>query len=147
MADKIKLGVVFGGQSGEHEVARVSAYNVLPAVDREKYDVTTIGITKDGRWLIYTGDWAKLPDGSWQEDTGHLREDFSLLTDPAIRAIDVFFPIMHGPMGEDGTVQGVFEMMGKPYVGCGVLASAVGMDKVVSKILFEKAQRDRKSVV
>ncbi|WP_281672644.1 D-alanine--D-alanine ligase family protein [Pseudoramibacter alactolyticus] len=139
MADKIKLGVVFGGQSGEHEVARVSAYNVLQAVDRTKYDVTTIGITKDGRWLIYTGDWDKLPDGSWQEDTGHLQEDFSLLTDPAIRAIDVFFPIMHGPMGEDGTIQGVFEMMGKPYVGCGVLASAVGMDKVVSKILFEKA--------
>lgn len=139
MTDKIKLGVVFGGQSGEHEVARVSAYNVLQVINQDKYDITTIGITKDGRWLIYHGDWDKLPDGSWQDDTDNLREDFSLFTDPEIQAIDVFFPIMHGPMGEDGTIQGVFEMMGKPYVGCGVLTSAVGMDKVISKIVFENA--------
>lgn len=139
MTDKIKLGVVFGGQSGEHEVARVSAYNVLQVINQDKYDITTIGITKDGRWMIYHGDWDKLPDGSWQDDTDNLREDFSLFTDPEIQAIDVFFPIMHGPMGEDGTIQGVFEMMGKPYVGCGVLTSAVGMDKVISKIVFENA--------
>lgn len=139
MPDKIKLGLVFGGQSGEHEVARVSAYNVLKEIDLDKYDVVTIGITKDGRWMIYTGDWDKLPDGSWEQDTDHIRTDFSLFTDPLIQSIDVFWPMMHGPMGEDGTIQGVFEMMNKPYVGCGVLASAVGMDKVVSKILFERA--------
>lgn len=139
MSEKVKLGVVFGGQSGEHEVARVSAYNILNVINQDKYDITTIGITKDGRWLIYTGDWAKLPNGSWQKDAAHLREDFSVFTDPQIQAIDVFFPVMHGPMGEDGTVQGVFEMMNKPYVGCGVLASAVGMDKVISKIVFESA--------
>ena len=139
MPDKIKLGLVFGGQSGEHEVARVSAYNVLKVIDLDKYDVVTIGITKDGRWMIYTGDWDKLPDGSWEQDTDHIRTDFSLFTDPLIQSIDVFWPMMHGPMGEDGTIQGVFEMMNKPYVGCGVLASAVGMDKVVSKILFERA--------
>lgn len=139
MSEKIKLGVVFGGQSGEHEVARMSAYNVLSVIDQDKYEITTIGITKDGRWLIYSGDWDKLPDGSWQDDTDHLRSDFSIFTDPAITDIDIFFPIMHGPMGEDGTIQGVFEMMGKPYVGCGVLASSVGMDKVISKIVFESA--------
>lgn len=139
MSDKIKLGLVFGGQSGEHEVARVSAYNVLQAINQDKYDITTIGITKDGRWMIYSGDWDKLPDGSWEKDADHLRTDFSIFTDPEIQAIDIFWPMMHGPMGEDGTIQGVFEMMNKPYVGCGVLASAVGMDKVVSKILFERA--------
>lgn len=139
MEEKTVLGVVFGGQSGEHEVSRVSAYNVLNVIDQNVYAITCIGITKQGKWMIYNGPWEKIKDGSWEWDTANLNADFSLFTDPVITDIDIFFPVLHGPMGEDGTVQGVFEMLGKPYVGCGVLASSVGMDKVASKILFESA--------
>lgn len=139
MENKIKLGVVFGGQSGEHEVSRVSAYNVLQVIDKEKYAITCIGITKAGKWMIYKGPDESIKDGSWERDEANLMVDFSLFTDPIITDIDVFFPVLHGPMGEDGTIQGVFEMLQKPYVGCGVLASSVGMDKVVSKIVFEAA--------
>lgn len=139
MENKIKLGVVFGGQSGEHEVSRVSAYNVLQVINTAKYDITCIGITKQGVWMIYKGPYTRIKDGSWEQDDENLKKEFSLFHDPEITGIDIFYPILHGPMGEDGTIQGVFEMMGKPYVGCGVLASSVGMDKVVSKILFESA--------
>lgn len=137
MQDKTKLGIVFGGQSGEHEVSRVSAVNVMRAVDQDKYDITVIGITKEGKWKIYNGDWDKIVDGSWEADSSNIVEGFSVFDDPVIQDIDVFFPVLHGPMGEDGTIQGVFEMMNKPYVGCGVLASAVGMDKIMTKIICE----------
>ncbi|MBK5244163.1 MAG: D-alanine--D-alanine ligase [Eubacteriaceae bacterium] len=137
MGNKLNIGVVFGGQSGEHEVSRVSAYNVLGVINREKYNVVTIGITKKGKWYLYSGDHEKIKDGSWEEDTKNLLGDFSISAHPEIIKIDVFFPVLHGPMGEDGTIQGVFEMLNKPYVGCGVLGSAVGMDKVFSKIMFE----------
>lgn len=137
MSDKTKLGVVFGGQSGEHEVSRVSAVNVLNAIDQDKYDITVIGITKQGKWKIYSGQWDKIADGSWEDDTANITEGFSVFDDPVIQDIDLFFPVLHGPMGEDGTIQGVFEMMNKPYVGCGVLASAVGMDKIMTKIICE----------
>lgn len=137
MEKKFNLGVVFGGQSGEHEVSRVSACNVIEVIDKEKYDVTLIGITKNGEWKIYNGDYKKIKDGSWEEDTDKIHANFSIFEDPIIQGIDAFFPVLHGPMGEDGTIQGLFEMMNKPYVGCGVLASAAGMDKVASKMLFE----------
>lgn len=137
MEDKLNIGVVFGGQSGEHEVSRVSAYNVLGVIDRNKYNIITIGITKNGRWYLYSGDAEKIKDGSWEEDQENLIADFSIFSHPEIAKIDVFFPVLHGPMGEDGTIQGVFEMLNKPYVGCGVLSSAVGMDKVFSKIMFQ----------
>lgn len=134
---KTVLGIVFGGQSGEHEVSRVSAYNVLQAIDRDKYEVKLIGITKEGKWLLYSGDESLITDGSWEKEYECLNAHFSLFED--LTDIDIFFPVLHGPMGEDGTIQGVFEMLGKPYVGCGVLASAAGMDKVISKILFQNA--------
>jgi len=137
MGNKLNIGVVFGGQSGEHEVSRVSAYNVLGVINQEKYNVVTIGITKKGKWYLYSGDHEKIKDGSWEEDAKNLLGDFSIFAHPEITKIDVFFPVLHGPMGEDGTIQGVFEMLNKPYVGCGVLGSAVGMDKVFSKIMFE----------
>ena len=136
MQKKKRIGVLFGGQSGEHEISRISAYNVMAVINREKYDITMIGITKDGRWAVYTGDADKIPDGSWERDTEHCRYGFSLMGDPELTAIDLFFPVLHGPMGEDGTVQGLFELLGKPYVGSGVLASAVGMDKAVAKVCF-----------
>ncbi|MGV8906589.1 MAG: D-alanine--D-alanine ligase family protein [Acetobacterium sp.] len=137
MKNKINVGVIFGGQSGEHEVSRVSAYNVLGVINREKYDIVTIGITKKGKWYLYSGDHEKIKNGLWEQDTENLIGDFSIFAHPEITKIDVFFPVLHGPMGEDGTIQGVFEMLNKPYVGCGVLSSAVGMDKVFSKIMFE----------
>ena len=139
MEKKINLGIVFGGQSGEHEVSRASACNVIEVIDKEKYDITLIGITKNGDWKVYTGDYKNIKDGSWEQDTDKIHADFSIFHDPIIQDVDVFFPVLHGPMGEDGTIQGLFELMNKPYVGCGVLASAAGMDKVASKMLFESA--------
>lgn len=135
--DKQTIGVVFGGQSGEHEVSCVSAYNVLGAIDKDRYTIVPIGIRKDGSWAIYSGPYENIRDGAWKDDTAHLQEPLNLFED--LKNVDVFFPVLHGPMGEDGTIQGVFEMLNKPYVGCGVLASAVGMDKVLSKIAFEAA--------
>ncbi|KNZ40291.1 D-alanine--D-alanine ligase family protein [Acetobacterium bakii] len=137
MGNKLNIGIVFGGQSGEHEVSRVSAYNVLGVINQEKYNVITIGITKKGKWYLYSGEHIKIKDGSWEQDTKNLIGDFSIFSDPVITNIDIFFPVLHGPMGEDGTIQGVFEMLNKPYVGCGVLSSAVGMDKVFSKVMFQ----------
>lgn len=137
MKKKLNLGLVFGGQSGEHEVSCVSAYNILKAINPQKYNIITMGITKKGKWLIYRGDYKNIRDGSWLQDDENLQADFSLFCDPLLTSIDVFFPVLHGPMGEDGTIQGVFEILNKPYVGCGVLSSAVGMDKVFSKVMFE----------
>ncbi|MGL4607497.1 MAG: D-alanine--D-alanine ligase family protein [Eubacteriaceae bacterium] len=137
MDKKTTVGVLFGGQSGEHEVSRVSAYNVLNAIDRNKYEVVLIGISKKGKWHLYDGDDVNISDGSWEMDHENLISDFSIFSHPVMVKIDVFFPILHGPMGEDGTIQGMFEILNKPYVGCGVLSSAVGMDKVFSKIMFE----------
>ncbi len=134
---KQKIAVVFGGQSGEHEVSCVSAYNILNSINKDKYEVVPVGIRKDGSWAIYNGDYKNVEDGSWKTDTENLQDNIDVFSD--LRDIDIFFPILHGPMGEDGTIQGVFEMMNKPYVGPGVLASSVGMDKILSKIAFEAA--------
>lgn len=137
MENKETIGVVFGGQSGEHEVSCVSAYNVLQNINKDKYDVIPIGITKEGVWNIYFGDYKNIENGDWKVDKDNLKENIDPFQD--LNNIDIFFPVLHGPMGEDGTIQGVFEMLNIPYVGCGVLASSVGMDKVLSKIAFESA--------
>jgi D-alanine-D-alanine ligase len=158
MADKIRIGVLFGGQSGEHEVSLVSASAVMEALDRTKYDIVPIGITKQGRWiagdnalpaLAALADPKKLPVSSQQSavSSQQLRgktletTEMNLPTaDWRLHAgIDVVFPVLHGPMGEDGTVQGLLELAGVPYVGCGVLASAVGLDKAMMKAAFSAA--------
>jgi D-alanine-D-alanine ligase len=152
MADKIRIGVLFGGQSGEHEVSLVSASAVMDALDRTKYDIVPIGITKQGRWIA--GDNA-LPALTAQADPKLLPTSAELKTQSEATAlatvdtqfsilssqssIDVIFPVLHGPMGEDGTVQGLLELAGVPYVGCGVLASAVGLDKAMMKAAFSAA--------
>lgn len=167
MGDKKRIAVIFGGQSSEHEVSRVSAQSVLNNIDREKYDVEMIGITKDGRWLSYDGPVNLLGTGEWQAVAeARLEERLAgrlaagspngspeapALTDSSARGIlkaagaekggkrvDVLFPVLHGCNGEDGTIQGLFELAGIPYVGCGVLGSALGMDKAYARILFEK---------
>ncbi|MBK9713708.1 MAG: D-alanine--D-alanine ligase [Kouleothrix sp.] len=158
MANKIRIGVLFGGQSGEHEVSIVSARAVMGGLDREKYEVVPIGITKDGRWLAGPGalpaleaqaDPKLLPGGSQQPadrrqqaaaDTPETSEMLLPTADWRLQAgVDVVFPVLHGPMGEDGTVQGLLELAGVPYVGCGVLASAVGLDKAMTKAAIAAA--------
>lgn len=144
---KPKIGVVFGGKSGEHEVSLMSATSVIRAIDREKYDIVMIGITKQGRWLLYEGDIDALIPGTWQEKAERdLRENperYSLCVLGSGRntlkdLIDFALPILHGPNGEDGTVQGLFELMDIPYGGCGVLGAATSMDKITAKKLFAK---------
>lgn len=149
MKNKTRIGVLFGGRSGEHEVSLVSAESVMHALDKEKYDILPIGIRKDGRWICGRDAMAEL------KGTPHLRQwDECILAaeagtgrllaftyDGVIREeyIDVFFPVLHGTYGEDGTIQGLFELAGIPYVGAGVLASSIGMDKVLQKEIHRAA--------
>ena len=142
---KIRVGVIFGGRSGEHDVSLQSARSVMAALNPDRYEVVPIGITRDGRWL--TGDvMAALAEGS------QTTRPATLLPDPqssalmqvelaemkpaalsAVAELDVIFPVLHGPYGEDGTVQGLLELANLPYVGAGVVGSAVGMDKGIFK--------------
>jgi len=147
-AKRIRVGVLFGGRSGEHEVSIASAQSVLRALDPEKYEAIPIGIAKDGRWLVGEKAQRLLPDVLKRGHRVILPHDpsaGSLMTvgespaGPPAR-IDVMFPVLHGTFGEDGTVQGLLELAGVPYVGAGVLASAVGMDKDVQKRLFREAR-------
>lgn len=150
---KIRVGIICGGQSAEHEVSLQSAKNIIEAIDRKKYDVVVIGINKEGRWspfdeagfLLHAEDPKKItlkdsnetlalsPGKSghaWIQTTGA----------DTIGSVDVFFPVLHGPMGEDGTVQGLLKLANLPFVGAGVLGSAVGMDKDVMKRLLREAE-------
>jgi D-alanine-D-alanine ligase len=144
---RLRVGVIYGGRSGEHEVSLASATSVIRALDPEKYEVVPIGITKDGRWLVGTGAHKMLPEVLKSGERVSLPPDPTAaalvpLSQDARRAsvsVDVMFPVLHGTFGEDGTVQGLLELAGLPYVGAGVLASAVGMDKDVQKRLFEQA--------
>lgn len=137
----MKVAVVFGGKSTENYVSRMSAASVIRNLDKEKYEIILIGITETGKWFQYNGPVEEISGEDWAQyaevdaRTGTLVNGMELLARPDI---DVIFPVLHGPNGEDGTVQGLFELMGKPYVGCGVLASAVSMDKSYTKIICEK---------
>jgi D-alanine-D-alanine ligase len=142
MTRKIRVGVVFGGRSGEHEVSLASARSIMAVMDRDRYDVVPIGITHDGRWLT-SGDPMAALAGSEQaaipadpQDPGAGRELVPGATGGRFPPLDVIFPVLHGPYGEDGTVQGLLELAGVPYVGCGVLASSLAMDKIASKEVF-----------
>ncbi|MGA2207496.1 MAG: D-alanine--D-alanine ligase family protein [Terracidiphilus sp.] len=160
MAKKLRVGILFGGRSGEHEVSLLSAASVLGAIDRERFDVTPIGITKEGRWLA-AADARGLLNGGMSAVARRLRagdpdatpgakllhEGIPTLMAPMPgpqgpegKAIDVVFPVLHGTFGEDGTIQGLFELAGIAYVGSGVLGSAAGMDKDVMKRLFVQAK-------
>ena len=151
---KLRVGVVFGGRSGEHEIAIRSARTVIEQIDKEKYDVVPIAIDQAGRWLNPAQSLALLPASAQEalpesfEEAGDaavmLAGDtrFKGLTSPdesLNKPLDVIFPVLHGTYGEDGTIQGLLEMADIPYVGCGVLASACGMDKAVMKTLFKDA--------
>jgi len=150
---KIRVGILFGGRSGEHEVSLTSAQGVIKAIDKDKYEVVPIGITKGGRWLV-GGDPLKalraavdMPPvlAALSDEEAEAPQTVLVPLEPGPSAltkagapleIDVIFPILHGPHGEDGTVQGLLELTGLPYVGAGVTASAVGMDKALAKDIF-----------
>ena len=150
MPNKIRVGVIFGGRSAEHEVSIVSAASVINALDRNRYEVLPIGITPAGRWLSSV----KALDLLRERVNVESLPEHILVPDPrkqglielkdssaqdAPQQIDVAFPVLHGTYGEDGTIQGLFELADIPYVGSGVLGSAVGMDKVVQKQLLRAA--------
>ena len=138
---KLRLAVLFGGCSPEHEVSLQSAHGVLTHLDPAKYEPVPVGITRQGRWFLYRGPYDALPDGSWEKQAGFLtpavlspdRETHGLLllspAGPLALRLDAAFPVLHGKNGEDGTVQGLLELAGIPVVGCGVLPSALCMDK------------------
>jgi D-alanine-D-alanine ligase len=169
---KLRVGILFGGRSGEHEVSLLSAASILKAIDRKKFDVVPIGITKEGRWLaageahkLLAGDagvarhlragdpeatpgarllhegiptlMAPEPADSRASSSGPARTDLQARLDG--KSLDVVFPVLHGTFGEDGTIQGLFELAGIAYVGSGVLGSSAGMDKDVMKRLFAHA--------
>jgi D-alanine-D-alanine ligase len=155
VAEKTRIALVFGGRSSEHSISCATAGGVLGAIDRERYEVVPIGVTREGAFVLerddpsaYALDPDELPevrdDGSrvlWPESTA-TRELRVQRPDGAVESlgrIDVAFPILHGPFGEDGTIQGLFELVGLPYVGNGVLASAIGMDKHFTKTVLQAA--------
>ena len=150
MTEKLRVLLIFGGRSAEHEVSVVSARSVMVALDPSRYEVLAVGIDKQGRWHLLPAP-PEVEAGARElpavpEDAG---SEVELSQEPGTaelvdrsgerRRIDVAFPVLHGPFGEDGTIQGFLELAGIPYVGAGVLASAVGMDKAVQKVLFRAA--------
>lgn len=148
---KKRVGIIFGGRSGEHEVSLVSAKSVMEAIDRSRFEVVPIGITKEGRWIASGDPLKALQSGRPQESESRpaallgdpsqrglmqLEEEESCLVVASVAELDVVFPVLHGPYGEDGTVQGLLELAGIPYVGAGVLGSSLGMDKIAMKDIF-----------
>ncbi len=151
--DRVRVAVVFGGRSNEHAISCVSAGSILRNLDPERFDVLAIGITPEGSWVLTDGDPAALAitDRQLPEVTAASGTELALPADPrrsgqlvslapgaseVLASVDVVFPVLHGPYGEDGTIQGLLELAGVPYVGAGVLASAAGMDKEFTKKLF-----------
>ncbi|MBN1242641.1 MAG: D-alanine--D-alanine ligase A, partial [Spirochaetales bacterium] len=161
---KLRVAIIFGGKSAEHEVSLQSARNVYDALDRSKYEPVPIGIDKAGRWLLGDGsrflldadDPARVALAASSDEVTFAPESGGRLSPVAYRnaaadrvsaegafaeaAVDLAFPILHGPLGEDGTVQGFLKLAGVPFVGAGVLGSAVGMDKDVMKRLLRDAE-------
>jgi len=133
---KVRVALLFGGRSGEHAISAATAAGVMKAIDREKYDVLPIGITREGQWVLTAGDPSRfeLTTGRLPEVTRESGTELVGLSD--VGDVDVVFPVLHGPFGEDGTVQGLLELADVRYVGCGVLASAVAMDKHYMKLVF-----------
>jgi D-alanine-D-alanine ligase len=141
----LRIGILFGGRSGEHEVSLASAASVIRGLDPDKYEAVPIGITKDGHWLVGQGATKMLPEVLKGGRRVMLAADpteaalVPLDRGAGAQRLDVIFPVLHGTFGEDGTIQGMLDLAGLPYVGTGVLGSAVGMDKDVSKRLCQEA--------
>jgi len=142
---KLRVGVLFGGRSGEHEVSLASASSIIRGLDPQKYEAVPIGITKEGHWLIGEGAQKMLPEvlrtGQRVVMSADPTESALMPIDGSARGqkLDVIFPVIHGTFGEDGTMQGLLELAGLPFVGAGVLGSAIGMDKDIAKKLMQVA--------
>ena len=138
---QIKVGIIFGGKSAEHEVSLQSAKNIINAMDKTKYEVIPIGIDKTGTWRLNSASEFLLNDNDPKliKLNKANSQELSLTPGKQDQFIDVAFPILHGPLGEDGTMQGLLKLLDVPFVGAGVLGSAVGMDKDVMKRLFRDA--------
>lgn len=134
-----RVGVIFGGRSGEHEISIRSAKTVIEQADPEKYDILPIAITPEGVWLDAEKSLEFFQSGGTRETKKHNELLFPVSRLLSPESLDVIFPVLHGTFGEDGTIQGLFEMADLPYVGCGVLASSTGMDKAFMKTLFRDA--------
>lgn len=142
---KIKLGVIFGGMSTEHEVSITSGTSVIKNLDKEKYEIYPIYIDKDGNWFEYS---KKIQDIDIIEVGEEIKEKTKIINPiEYIQECDVIFPVLHGLYGEDGTIQGMLELLNKPYVGCKVLSSSVSMDKVYAKFIFENSNIDQAKYV
>ena len=148
---KLNVCVLFGGISPEHEVSLRSAESVLNHLDADRYDILPVGITKEGRWILYGGtDYAQLPDESWLNHPGNCPVTVSPVRGEGLlclsgegvtaKAVDVVFPVLHGENGEDGSVQGLLQLAGIPYVGPHVAQSAVAMDKTLTKLVIDSVQ-------
>ena len=148
---KTKIAVVFGGNSTEYEISLRSVEFVLNNLNSDRYDVVKIGITKDGKWLLYNGNIEKIKENTWFDEKSNKKVMFSPDTNERRRLIiveedksvsldiDIVFPVLHGINGEDGAVQGIFELSRLPFVGCGVLASAICMDKITAHAVLDAA--------
>ena len=134
---KIKLAVIFGGMSTEHDVSIASATAIIKNLNKQKYDINPIYIDRDGKWYKYTRDVNKIEKLKVGEKIQEIEKLENIIE--YLRQLDCIFPVLHGLYGEDGTIQGLFELLKVPYVGCRLLASCLAMDKVYSKIIFEKA--------
>lgn len=145
---KIRVAVLFGGVSSEHDVSLISAENVIRSIPKDKYEVVCIGITKKGRWLYFPGDISEISTGKWEQNPDCTAAIIS--PDPLhggvitiengetfVKKVDVVFPVLHGRNGEDGRLQGLLEMARLPYVGCGVLSSAACMDKAMTHTVLD----------
>lgn len=135
---KKKVGVIFGGISTEHDVSVVSATSVIEQLDKQKYDIQPIYIAKNGSWYYYTKDVDSIRVTNMGEEIVPLEPISDIIAE--IKKQEVIFPVLHGLGGEDGSIQGLLEIAQIPYVGCGILASSIGMDKVYTKAIFEKAK-------
>ena len=144
----MKVCVIFGGRSPEHEISRKSVTSVINNLDKSRYEIIVLGITKQGKWYLYTGDTDKIENGDWEKDTDEKKravispdaEDKAIIVFENDKTVkikpDIVFPVIHGEFGEDGTIQGLLELADIKYVGMGVLGSAVGMDKSFTKIIL-----------
>ena len=143
---KQNLAVIFGGQSSEHEISCMSASNIIQCIDAQRYNIILVGITKEGHW-VEAADLNAVQDGSWRQSKTSIvlspdatrKGLYRMSEDEKVQYVhlDVIFPVLHGLYGEDGTVQGLFKLAGIPFVGCGLFASAAGMDKLYTKIIVD----------
>ena len=143
---KQNLAVIFGGQSSEHEISCMSASNIIQCIDAQRYNIILVGITKEGHW-VEAADLNAVQDGSWRQSKTSIvlspdanrKGLYRMSEDEKAQFVhlDVIFPVLHGLYGEDGTVQGLFKLAGIPFVGCGLFASAAGMDKLYTKIIVD----------